>query len=91
MSSPIVWPESPPHILHRPGVGAAAGVLQRQMLEFRRLFIEQPLLIVVERGEKAVRWGGGDCIVRAGEVAAIAGGQALDIENRPDGGIYRAF
>ena len=91
MSSPIVWPESPPHILHRPGVGAAAGVLQRQVLEFRRLFIEQPLVIVVERGEKALRWDGGDCVVGAGEVVAIAGGQALDIENRPDAGIYRAF
>ena len=85
MSSPIVWPESTPHILHRP------GVLQRQVLEFRRLFIEQPLVIVVERGEKALRWDGGDCVVGAGEVVAIAGGQALDIENRPDAGIYRAF
>jgi AraC-like DNA-binding protein len=91
MSSPIAWPDRPPRILHRPGVGAAAGVLQRQVLAFRRLFIEQPVLIVVERGEKAVRWAGGDCIVRAGEAVAIAGGQALDIENRPDGGIYRAF
>lgn len=91
MSSLINALPTAPRILHRAGVGAAAGVLQRQMLAFRRLFIAQPLLIVVERGEKAVRWDGGECLVRAGEAVAIAGGQALDIENRPDGATYRAF
>jgi hypothetical protein len=72
-------------------VSGLRPVLQRQMLAFRRLFIAQPLLIVVERGEKAVRWDGGECLIRAGEAVAIAGGQALDIENRPDGATYRAF
>ncbi|KXB32552.1 AraC family transcriptional regulator [Dechloromonas denitrificans] len=81
-----------PRIIHRPGVGTTAGVLQKQELEFKRLFIDQPVLIVVERGSKALRWAQGEYIIRAGEAIAIAGGQTVDIINRPAAdGSYRAF
>lgn len=81
-----------PRIIHRPGVGTTAGVLQKQELEFKRLFIDQPVLIVVERGSKALRWAEGEYLIRAGEAIAIAGGQTVDIINRPAAdGSYRAF
>lgn len=82
---------STPRIVSRAGVGTTAHVLQRQDLEFKRLFIENPLLIFVERGIKAVRWSGGEYIVRSGEAIALAGGQSVDITNRPaEDGSYRA-
>ncbi|QJQ11555.1 helix-turn-helix transcriptional regulator [Pseudomonas putida] len=71
-----------PRIIIRQGVGIAAGILQNQELEFKRLFVEQPVLIVVERGIKALRWSGGEYLIRAGEAIAIAGGQSVDITNR---------
>lgn len=81
-----------PRILHRHGVGTTASVLQKQELEFKRLFIDQPVLIVVERGIKALRWTQGEYIIRSGEAIAIAGGQTVDITNRlAEDGSYRAF
>lgn len=80
-----------PRITVRPGVGITAGILQQQELEFKRLFVEQPVLIVVERGIKAVRWSGGEYLIRSGEAIAIAGGQSVDITNRlAKDGSYRA-
>ena len=80
-----------PHIAQRTGVGIGAIVEQQQELEFKRLFIDRPLLVMVERGAKIVRWAGGEYLIRAGEAVAIAGGQALDVVNRlPKRGGYRA-
>ncbi len=81
-----------PRILHRPGVATTASVLQKQALEFKRLCIEQPVLIVVERGSKTLRREQGECVIGAGEAVAIAGGQTVDIINQPAAdGSYRAF
>lgn len=81
-----------PRIIHRPGVGTTASVLQKQALEFKRLFIDQPVLIAVERGSKALRHEKGECIIGSGEAVAIAGGQTVDLVNRPAAdGSYRAF
>jgi AraC-like DNA-binding protein len=71
-----------PRITHRPGVGTTATILQQQELEFKRLYIDQPVLIVVERGVKSLRWDMGEYIIRSGEGIAIAGGQSVDITNR---------
>lgn len=80
-----------PRITHRPGVGTTATILQQQELEFKRLYIDQPVLIVVERGVKSVRWKNGEYIIRSGEAIAIAGGQSVDITNRlAEDGTYRA-
>ncbi len=80
-----------PRIFHRPGVGISAGILQQQELEFKRLFVEQPVLIAVECGIKALRWCNGEFIIRAGEAIAVAGGQSVDITNRlAEDGSYRA-
>lgn len=77
-----------PHIIARLGVGVTACVLQLQALLFRRLYIEQPVLIVVERGSKRLRWAQGEYCIGEGDAIAIAGGQYVDITNRPaaDGG-----
>ncbi|UCP11660.1 AraC family transcriptional regulator [Pseudomonas sp. MM213] len=78
-------------IITRPGVGTAGVVLQQQNLEFKRLYIESPVLIYVEKGMKAVRWPGGEYLIRAGEAIIVAGGQSLDITNRlAEDGSYRA-
>lgn len=80
-----------PRIAIRQGVGITAGIFQQRELEFKRLFVEQPVLIVVERGLKAIRWSGGEYIIRSGEAIAIAGGQSVDITNRlAEDGSYRA-
>lgn len=80
-----------PRIAIRPTVGAAAGILQQQELQFKRLFIEGPVLILVEEGIKSLRWPGGACQIRAGEAIALAGGQAVDITNQIGAsGSYRA-
>ena len=75
----------------RPGVGATAEIIQRQALRFTRLFNEQPVLIVVEQGEKHLAWPGGEALVREGEAVALAGGCHFDVTNRPaTKGSYRA-
>jgi len=80
-----------PRIIARPGVGISASILQQQELEFKRLFVEQPVLIVVEQGIKALRWSNGEYIIHAGEAIAVAGGQSVDVTNRlGDDGCYRA-
>ncbi|WCM20122.1 AraC family transcriptional regulator [Paraburkholderia bryophila] len=80
-----------PHIAQRAGVGAGAIIEQQQELEFKRLLIDKPLLVVVESGAKIVRWSGGEYLIRAGDAVAIAGGQSLDVINRlPENGSYRA-
>ncbi|RRH81202.1 AraC family transcriptional regulator [Variovorax beijingensis] len=85
-------PHDTPRLVTRIGVGSVGVILQQQELEFKRLFIENPLLIYVERGTKRVRWSGGEYLIRAGEAIALAGGQSLDITNRlAEDGSYRAF
>lgn len=80
-----------PRISTRPGVGVSASIFQQQELEFKRIFVEQPVLIVVERGVKSLRWPGGEYIIRSGEAIAIAGGQSVDITNSlAKDGSYRA-
>lgn len=80
-----------PRIAFRQGVGIAAGIFQQQELEFKRLYVEQPVLIVVERGVKVLRWPGGEYLIRSGEAICIAGGQSVDITNRlAEDGSYRA-
>lgn len=88
----IAYPAgSEPRIALRPEVGATAGVLQHQELEFKRLFIEGPVLILVEQGTKSLQWPGGSCHIRAGEAIALTGGQSVDITNRiGKDGSYRA-
>jgi AraC-like DNA-binding protein len=80
-----------PQIFVRPGVGISADIRQEQELEFKHLFIEQSVLIYVQQGIKAVRWEGGEYIIRAGEAIAMSGGQSVDITNRlAPNGSYRA-
>ncbi|MDR3371096.1 AraC family transcriptional regulator [Rhodoferax sp.] len=84
-------PATTPRIIQRPGVGASAGILQRQELEFKRLVIDQPVLIVVLQGIKTLRWAHGEYHMRAGEALALAAGQTVDIINRmAPNGAYRA-
>lgn len=84
-------PHQVPRLTTRLGVGAAGVILQQQELEFKRLFIEHPVLIFVEQGIKKVRWSGGEYLIQAGNAIAVAGGQALDITNRlAVDGSYRA-
>lgn len=65
--------------------------MQQQELEFKRLFIESPVLIFVEQGVKALRCSGGEYLIRPDEGLAIAGGQSVDVTNRlAADGSYRA-
>ncbi|MCP1463274.1 AraC family transcriptional regulator [Pseudomonas sp. S3E17] len=89
MSSPNAYESL--RIIHRPGVGSAGIVLQQESLEFKRLYIESPVFIYVERGSKTVRWSGGEYVINPGEAIAVAGGLSLDIINRlAQDGSYQA-
>jgi AraC-like DNA-binding protein len=80
-----------PRIIQRPGVGSSAGILQRQELEFKRLVVDQPVLILVLQGIKTLRWAHGEYHMQAGEALALAAGQSVDIINRmAPNGAYRA-
>ncbi len=84
-------PRNAPRITSRLQIGATGIVVQQQELTFKRLFIENPLLIFVERGIKSVHWSGGEYIIRSGEAIALAGGQPFDITNRlEEDGSYQA-
>jgi len=69
-------------IAARRGAGATGLVVQHQEFTFKRLFIDVPVVIFVESGTKALRWSGGEYIIRAGEAVAVANGHPLDITNR---------
>ncbi|OJB80552.1 helix-turn-helix transcriptional regulator [Yersinia ruckeri] len=63
------------------GIGSSALVIQHTELELNSIYIDHPLLIMVNHGHKIVRWENQECIIRPGEIAAINGGQAIDITN----------
>lgn len=80
-----------PSITVRRGVGITATIIQKQEVEFKRLFVEQPVLIAVERGNKSLRLPGREYIIRPGDAIALAGDQSVDITNRlGEDGTYRA-
>ncbi|ANH66575.1 AraC family transcriptional regulator [Mitsuaria sp. 7] len=81
-TSPLSFME--PHIAWRAELGITAAIRQHSSVEIKQLYIEQPILIVVVRGEKRVRWAGGECRVLPGQAVAVAGGQTVDITNRVD-------
>lgn len=82
---------SVPHTLMRAEVGVGAHILQRQELLFKRLFIDRPILILVEHGSKTVRAPHAEVTVHAGDGIALPGGQAFDVINHVAAdGSYRA-
>ncbi|WP_019210340.1 helix-turn-helix transcriptional regulator [Yersinia massiliensis] len=64
-----------------PGVGSSAHVIQHTELLLTSVYIEMPLLIMVNRGHKIIRWDNQECIVQAGEVVAVSSGQTIDVIN----------
>lgn len=76
----------------RPGVGVAAHVLQGLGLEILRARVEQPALILVDRGIKAVRAErGASARALPGQALVLEGNQTVDFTNSvPDGTQYEA-
>lgn len=70
-----------PTITRRAGIALSGSIVQRQPLRFRRLWIDQPLLLFVESGHKILHGEAGSFRVDAGEAIALAGGQAFDVSN----------
>ncbi|QJD90920.1 helix-turn-helix transcriptional regulator [Duganella dendranthematis] len=65
-----------------PGVGAAAHVLQGRELEILRVHVQQPALVLVDRGVKTVRTSQGLSVrARPGEALVLGGGQTVDFTN----------
>ncbi|MDH6590162.1 AraC-like DNA-binding protein [Variovorax sp. TBS-050B] len=80
------WPADPAALareLHvRPGVGAAARVLQSSSLQILRMQVAHPVLILVAHGVKEVRPARGTPVrARPGQAIALAGNQAVDFLN----------
>jgi AraC-like DNA-binding protein len=76
----------------RPGVGVAAHVLQGRGLEILRVHVQQPALILVDRGIKTVKpERGPGASARPGQAIVLAGDQTVDFTNAvPDGTHYEA-
>ncbi|MGE4800032.1 helix-turn-helix transcriptional regulator [Yersinia hibernica] len=64
-----------------PGVGSSAHVIQHTELLLTSVYIEHPLLIMVNRGHKIIRWDNQECVIRTGEIVAVSSGQTVDIIN----------
>lgn len=64
-----------------PGVGSSAHVIQHKELLLTSVYIEHPLLIMVNRGHKIIRWDNQECIIQAGEIVAVSSGQTVDVIN----------
>ncbi|AJJ19913.1 MULTISPECIES: helix-turn-helix transcriptional regulator [Yersinia] len=64
-----------------PGVGSSAHVIQHTELLLTSVYIEHPLLIMVNRGHKIIRWDNQECIIQAGEIVAVSSGQTVDVIN----------
>lgn len=64
-----------------PGVGSSAHVIQHTELLLTSVYIENPLLIMVNRGHKIIRWDNQECVVQAGEIVAVSSGQTVDVIN----------
>jgi AraC-like DNA-binding protein len=79
-------------IAERPGVGVALRVLQQRALHISGVFVERPGLSFVRRGEKQVRAGGFDALMREGEAVALPAGITLEVTNIADpSGLYEAL
>ncbi|MFZ6734996.1 helix-turn-helix transcriptional regulator [Undibacterium sp. Ji42W] len=88
------------HVVNKPGqaaatreihvrkeLGIAAHVMQGNGLEVKRLHIQQPALIFVERGSKSVRTDLGICVqATAGQAILLGGNQTLDFTNLLEAG-----
>jgi AraC-like DNA-binding protein len=78
-------------IYTRAGVGATAGVIQREALRFSHLAIDRPTLIMVRHGLKILTSSDREWTIRSGEAITIARGHRFDVTNRPDArGAYEA-
>ena len=74
--------QNTPTITSRPNVGVTARVFQQQAFAFKRLFIQQPVLIVVEQGVKVLRCAHAEFTLQAGDAVAVAGGQTVDMSDQ---------
>jgi len=76
----------------RPGVGIAAHVMQGQGLKILRMRVDQPALILVDRGVKAIRTERGAGVEAVpGQAVVLGGHQTVDFTNSvPDGTHYEA-
>lgn len=76
----------------RPGVGIAAHVLQGRGLRILRMRVDQPALIVVDRGLKTVKPARGAAVrARPGQALLLSGQQTVDFTNDViDGEQYEA-
>ena len=78
-------------IAQRAGIGATGHVIQRRDVLLAHLVIDQPVLIVVRRGQKILAKDGVETSLSPGEAVAITGGTVYDVINRPDAeGVYEA-
>ncbi|TWA69874.1 AraC family transcriptional regulator [Azospirillum brasilense] len=73
------------------GVASAARVDQNVRLLTRSLVLGDPMLVAVQKGYKIISTPSGCLEVHAGEAVLIEAGEAIDVENVPDGdGLYQA-
>jgi AraC-like DNA-binding protein len=70
-----------PTLVQRAGIAVSGSIVQRQPLQFRRVWIDSPTLVLVESGYKILHGEAGNFRVEAGEAVALAGGQSFDITN----------
>lgn len=76
--------DPPPRIISsRLGFGSAGRIIQRAECSPHRVTVEQPMLILVEAGEKRIRSSSGEQVGRAGDALTVQAGQVVDMTNTP--------
>jgi AraC-like DNA-binding protein len=77
-------------VVTRAGIGTHLRIWQARSAEFRRLFMEQPTILVIRRGTKVILADTGAAEAEAGAAIAVDGGVFVTAANRTDGTAYEA-
>lgn len=74
----------------REGVGTVATVIQRGDMTFKRLAIDQSVIILIRRGKKHLSNGKKKYQATKNEIVAISKGQVFDVHNAPLDGEFQS-
>ncbi len=75
----------------RPQLGSSGHLIQLTRLLYSKLILQEPVMILIRRGCKRLRWAGGELTIGCGQMAALAAHQTFDVINEPDEhGTYQA-
>jgi AraC-like DNA-binding protein len=76
---------TPPHLVVADGLGVSARVRQFSPLEWNRLTVDLPTVILVIHGTKRLRWSGGELTLNSGDAVALEPHKTLEFTDILEG------